>query len=91
VVPPADPGFHHEAQRDATGLSQGVVFDEAHGPVGRVGTALGVFNPSDKGYLLITWQPEELSPCALAALDVVIALGSPNSASQLVDLTAAVA
>jgi hypothetical protein len=59
--------------------------------IGRVGTALGVFNPSAKGYLLITWQPEELSPCALAALDVVIALGSPNSASQLVDLTAAVA
>jgi hypothetical protein len=80
-----------EAQRAVTGLPQWVVFDEAHGPIGRAGTALHVFDPATKGYLLVTWQPEELSPDALASLDVVIALGSPHPASQLVDLTAAVA
>lgn len=80
-----------EAQRATTGLPQWVVVDEAHGPIGRTGAALGVFNPMAKGYLLVTWQPEELSADALAALDVVIALGSPHPADQLVNLTAAVA
>lgn len=80
-----------EAQRAATGLPQWVVFDEAHGPIGREGTALHVFDPATKGYLLVTWRPEELSPDALVALDVVIALGSPHPASQLVNVTAAVA
>jgi hydroxymethylpyrimidine pyrophosphatase-like HAD family hydrolase len=80
-----------EAQRATTGLPQWIVIDEAHGPIGRMGTALDVFNPTAKGYLLVTWQPEELSPDALAALDVVIALGSPQPADQLVNLTAAVA
>ena len=70
---------------------QWVVVDEAHGPLGRAGRALGVFDPSAKGYLLVTWQPQELSADALAALDVVIALGSPHPDEQLVDLTAAVA
>jgi hypothetical protein len=50
-----------------------------------------VFDPAAKGYLLVTWQPEGLSADALAALDAVIALGSPDPADQLVDLTAAVA
>ena len=65
-----------EAQRAVTGLPQWVVVDEAHEPFGRTGTALGVFNPAAKGYLLVTWQPEELSGEVPAALDAVIALGS---------------
>ncbi len=86
-------GLHGEvgAQRAATGLPQWVVIDEAHGPVGRARTALGVLDPAAKGYLLVTWRPEELSADALAALDAVIALGSPHPADQLVELTAAVA
>ncbi|MGO9753993.1 MAG: HAD hydrolase family protein [Solirubrobacteraceae bacterium] len=80
-----------EAQRAVSGLPQWVVVDEAHDPFGRAGTALGVFNPSAKGYLLVTWQPEELSGAVSAALDAVIALGSPRPSDQLVDLTAAVA
>jgi hydroxymethylpyrimidine pyrophosphatase-like HAD family hydrolase/CheY-like chemotaxis protein len=80
-----------EAQRAVSGLPQWVIVDEAHGAFGRAGTALGVFNPAAKGYLLVTWQPEELSGAVPAALDAVIALGSPRPSDHLVDLTAAVA
>jgi len=79
------------AQRAVTGLPQWVVVDEAHAPFGRVGAALGVFNPAAKGYLLVTWRPEELSGEVPAALDAVIALSSPQPSNHLVDLTAAVA
>jgi hydroxymethylpyrimidine pyrophosphatase-like HAD family hydrolase len=80
-----------EAHRAATGLPQWVVVDEAHGPMGPNGAAHPMFNPAAKGYLLATWHPEELSADALAALDAVITLGSPDLASPFVDLTAAVA
>jgi hypothetical protein len=50
-----------------------------------------MFNPAARGYLLITWQPAELSADALASLDAVLALGSPGTDSAFVDLTAAVA
>ncbi len=80
-----------EAQRAATGLPQWVVVDEAHAPFGRAGASLGVFNPATKGYLLVTWQPEELSSEVPAALDAVIALTSPQPPDHLIDLTAAVA
>jgi hypothetical protein len=74
-----------------TGLPQWVVVDEAHSPYGRTGTALGLFNPAAKGYLIVTWQPEELSGEVPAALGAVIALSSPRPSHHLVDLTAAVA
>jgi hydroxymethylpyrimidine pyrophosphatase-like HAD family hydrolase len=80
-----------EAHRAATGLPQWVAMDEAHGPVGRTGAAHGMFNPAAKGYLLITWKPWELSADALASLDAVLALGSPDPDSAFVDLTGAVA
>ena len=80
-----------EAQRAVTGLPQWVVVDEAHEPFGRTGSMLGVFNPAAKGYLLVTWRPEELSGEVPDALDAVIALGSPHPSDHLVDLTAAVA
>ncbi len=80
-----------EAQRAVSGLPQWVVVDEAHGAFGRAGSALGVFKLAAKGYLLVTWQPEELSGVVPAALDAVIALGSPRPSDHLVDLTAAVA
>ncbi len=80
-----------EAHRAATGLPQWVVVDEAHGPIGRSAVTRRMIDPGSKGYLLITWQPDELSADALVALDAVIALGSPEPASQFVNLTAAVA
>ncbi len=80
-----------EAHRAATGLPQWLVIDEAHVPIGRDGTALGVIDPATKGYLLVTWRPEDLSADALAAIDAVIALGSAASQDPLVEITAAVA
>jgi hypothetical protein len=86
-------GFPSEVavQRAETGLPQWVVLDEAHGPLGPGGIGLGVFDPSAKGYLLVTWRPEELAGDVLASLDVVIALGSPHAAPRVVELAAAVA
>ena len=80
-----------EAQRAVTGLPQWVVVDEAHAPLGRAGASLGVFNPAAKGYLLVTWRPEDLANQVPAALDAVIALSSPQPSNHLIDLTAAVA
>ncbi len=80
-----------EAQRAVTGLPQWVVIDEAHAPLGRAGASLGVFNPAAKGYLLVTWRPEDFANEVPAALDAVIALSSPQPSDHLVDLTAAVA
>ena len=80
-----------EARRAATGLPQWVVIDEAHVPIGRTGAALGVIDPASKGYLLVTWRPQDLSGDALAGIDAVIALGSRHPEDPLVELTAAVA
>ena len=60
-----------EAHRAATGIPQWVVVDEAHGPIGRDPTARRLFDPAAEGYLLITWQPAELSADALVALDAL--------------------
>ncbi len=80
-----------EAQRAVTGLPQWIVVDEAHAPFGRAGASLRVFNATGKGYLLVTWRPEDLASEVPAALDAVIAMCSPQPSSHLVDLTAAVA
>jgi hydroxymethylpyrimidine pyrophosphatase-like HAD family hydrolase len=80
-----------EAQRAVTGLPQWVVIDEAHASLGRAGASLGVFNPATKGYLLVTWRPEDFANQVPAALDAVIALSSPQPSNHLVDLAAAVA
>jgi hypothetical protein len=50
-----------------------------------------MLDPAAKGYLLVTWQPEELSTGALVALDAIITLSSPRPDSRFVDLAAAVA
>ena len=80
-----------EAHRAATGVPQWVVVDEAHVPIGRDVTARRMLDPPGKGYLLVTWQPAELSADALLALDAVITLGSPRPESRFIDITAAVA
>ena len=80
-----------EAHRAATGVPQWVVVYEAHVPIGRDVTARRTPDPPGKGYLLVTWQPAELSADALLALDAVITLGSPRPESRFIDITAAVA
>ena len=80
-----------EAHRRSSGLPHWVFIDEAHRPLGRAGLALDVFDPASKGYCLITWQPEDLSPQALMGIDVVLALTTPKPTDALVGITAAVA
>ena len=80
-----------EAYRRITGLPQWVVVDEAHGPLGREAVGTRMFEPAAKGYLLVTWHPEELSADVVAGVDAVVALGSPRPSEGLVDVTAAVA
>ena len=80
-----------EAHRAATGVPQWVVVDEAHVPIGRDVTARRMLNPPAKGYLLVTWQPAELSADALLALDAIITLGSARPESRFIEITAAVA
>ena len=80
-----------EAHRAATGIPQWVVVDEAHVPIGRDVSMRRMLNPPGKGYLLVTWQPAELSADALLALDAVITLGSARPESRFIDITAAVA
>jgi hydroxymethylpyrimidine pyrophosphatase-like HAD family hydrolase len=80
-----------EAHRTATGVPQWVVVDEAHVPIGRDVTGRRMLDPPAKGYLLVTWQPLELSADALLALDAVVTLGSARPDSRFIDITAAVA
>jgi hydroxymethylpyrimidine pyrophosphatase-like HAD family hydrolase len=79
------------AQRAVTGLPQWVVLDEAQGPLARNGGHISVFDPAAKGYLLVTWRPEDLSADALVGVDAVVALGSSDPGGGLVDVAAAVA
>jgi hypothetical protein len=48
------------------------VVDEAHTTLGEGGIAADVFRPTDRGYCLVTYQPERLCAEALAAIDVTI-------------------
>ena len=79
-----------EASRRASGRPHWVLVDEAHDTVASNEAALGVFEPSGKGYCFVTWRPGTLSRVALAALDVVLAMTSPTPDDTLVDIAAAV-
>ena len=79
-----------EAERERRGLPHWVVIDEAHRPV-RPRGVLEALDPSRKGYLLVTYRPDELAPDVVASTDAVLALGTAHPDAALVDLTAAVA
>lgn len=61
-----------EAERAAWGLPHWIVVDEAHVTLSEGGIAADIFRPSDGGYCLVTYHPEQLCAEATAALDVVI-------------------
>jgi hydroxymethylpyrimidine pyrophosphatase-like HAD family hydrolase len=61
-----------EAERAAWGLPHWIVVDEAHLTLSDGGLATDVFRPTDRGYCLVTYHPEQLCPEALAAVDVTI-------------------
>ena len=63
-----------EAERAAWGLPHWIVGDEAHTTLSNGGIASDVFRPSDRGYCLVTFHPEQLCAEALAAIDVTIAV-----------------
>jgi 3-deoxy-D-manno-octulosonate 8-phosphate phosphatase KdsC-like HAD superfamily phosphatase len=61
-----------EAERAAWGLPHWIVVDEAHATLGEGGVAANVFRPTDRGYCLVTYHPEQLCAEALATIDVTI-------------------
>ena len=63
-----------ERERAATGLPHWIVVDEAQGPFGRQIDASAYFDPSQKGYCLVTYQPGQLRADVWKELDVILAL-----------------
>ena len=63
-----------ERERVATGPPHWIIIDEAHVPFGRDADTSEYFDPSQKGYCFVTYQPGELKPDLWKELDVVLAL-----------------
>jgi len=63
-----------DAERAAWGMPHWVVFDEAHVSLGVGGIMDGLVRPADKGYLFVTYRPEELRSDAAAAMDVTLSI-----------------
>ncbi len=80
-----------EEERARTGLPHWVVIDEAHGPLGRDGTARAFVEPAARGYCLVTHQPADLCPEVLLGVDVLIALPGEQDVEPMVSLVAAAA
>ncbi|HME72943.1 MAG TPA: hypothetical protein VKM54_24185, partial [Myxococcota bacterium] len=63
-----------ERERAATGLPHWIIIDEAHVPFGRNADTSEYFDPSQKGYCFVTYQPGELRAEVWKELDVILAL-----------------
>jgi hydroxymethylpyrimidine pyrophosphatase-like HAD family hydrolase len=63
-----------ERERSSTGLPHWIVIDEAHLPLGREANTSEYFDPSQKGYCFVTYQPGELRADVWKDLDVILAL-----------------
>jgi hypothetical protein len=59
-------------QRDETGFPHWIVVDEAHLALGDDGPACADFRPEQKGFCLVTYQPDHLCAPARDALDVIV-------------------
>jgi hydroxymethylpyrimidine pyrophosphatase-like HAD family hydrolase len=84
-----------ERERAATGLPHWIVIDEAHVPFGREADTSDYFDPSQKGYCFVTYQPGELRAEVWKELDVILALptgrraipaGSPDPISVIEEM-----
>ncbi|HYB31013.1 MAG TPA: HAD-IIB family hydrolase [Solirubrobacteraceae bacterium] len=71
-----------EPERAAWGLPHWIVVDEAHTALSDGGIAADIFRPSDRGYCLVTYQPEQLCAEAAAAIDVTITAGPPTTSTR---------
>jgi hydroxymethylpyrimidine pyrophosphatase-like HAD family hydrolase len=63
-----------ERQRLQKGAPHWVVVDEAHGSLGAGGGVTEYLAPGATGYLLVTYQPWQLSEAALRGVDAMIAV-----------------
>ena len=69
-----------ERQRLQKGLPHWVVVDEAHGALGSGGAVAQYLALGAKGYLLVSYRPEELSERALGVLDSMnVVAGGPQA------------
>jgi hydroxymethylpyrimidine pyrophosphatase-like HAD family hydrolase len=64
--------------RAATGLPHWILVDEAHVALSEGGTTADVFRPQDRGYCLVTYRPDQLTPAALAAVDYTLTVTGPD-------------
>ena len=67
-----------ELQRQRTGMPHWIILDEAQRTTGRHGPAGCEYDTTSKGHCLATWRPEQLSPDAVLATDIVLAVASEH-------------
>ncbi|TCN31183.1 hypothetical protein EV644_12958 [Kribbella orskensis] len=60
--------------RATSGLPHWIVVDEAQVALAEGGTTADVFRPQDRGYCLVTYRPDQLTPSVLAAVDFTLAV-----------------
>jgi hydroxymethylpyrimidine pyrophosphatase-like HAD family hydrolase len=70
-----------ERQRLQKGAPHWVVIDEAHGSLGAGGAVARYLAPGATGYLLVSYQPWEISGEALGGLDAMIAVAGGQQSS----------
>lgn len=58
--------------RATYGLPHWIVVDEAHVALAEGGTTAEVFRPQDRGYCLVTYRPQQLTPSVLAGVDFTL-------------------
>ncbi len=78
------------AIRQATGIPQWVIVDEAHENVGGDGVLGSFFTPGDSGRCLVTWRPQSLSDEANSSIDAVLVTSGPAQPESTLALTAAI-
>jgi hydroxymethylpyrimidine pyrophosphatase-like HAD family hydrolase len=61
-------------ERQATGLPHWIIIDEAHHALGLPGELLTALDQGQKGYCLMTYQPQVLAEHLCGSMDVVVAL-----------------
>lgn len=58
--------------RATSGLPHWIVVDEAHVALAEGGTTADVFRPQDRGYCLVTYRPDQLTPSVVGAVDFTL-------------------
>jgi hypothetical protein len=72
-----------QEQRDRTGLPHWIVLEEAHVLLGEGGPGCSSFRPEQKGFGLVTYQPDRLCRAAQEAADFIVSLEAPGRALLL--------